>query len=196
MTNKYILITFLTIGFLLIFIIKNRATSEPIQETALPSAFYSIDIHTLEGEKLNLEQYKGNVILIVNVASKCGFTSQYEGLEALYKQFKEKGLVIIGVPSNNFGNQEPGTAKEIASFCQLNYGVSFQMAEKIDVVGKNQHPLFTFLTKSNPSFEGSVKWNFTKFLINKHGRVIDRFSPTTKPQSQKIISRITDELNT
>lgn len=139
----------------------------------------------LSGEMQDLSQYDGKVVLIVNTASKCGFTYQYEGLESLYNQYKDQGLVILGFPCNQFGEQEKGADSEIASFCQKNYGVSFPMFSKIDVNGDHTAPLYQELKEQAPGIMGTkkVKWNFTKFLINKQGEVVQRYAPTTKPQS-------------
>lgn len=142
----------------------------------------AIDIH---GKPFDFEQLKGKVVLIVNTASKCGFTPQYEGLEQLYQQYKDKGLVVLGFPCNQFGGQEPENEDKIGEFCQLNYGVSFPMMAKVDVNGKNTHPVFVFL-KHSPRGGGllgdSIKWNFTKFLVDGTGNVVNRYAPTTKPQ--------------
>jgi glutathione peroxidase len=137
-----------------------------------------------DGELLDLNNYMGDVILIVNTASKCGFTPQYEGLEKLYQDYKDQGFVVLGFPCNQFGDQEPGSAEEIMEFCQINYGVTFPIFEKIDVNGENAHPLFKQLKKAKPGLLGSekIKWNFTKFLVNRKGEVIDRFAPATKPE--------------
>lgn len=139
----------------------------------------------LSGEMQDLSQYEGKVVLIVNTASKCGFTNQYEGLESLYEQYKEQGLVILGFPCNQFGEQEKGADDEIASFCQKNYGVSFPMFSKIDVNGDNAAPLYQELKMQAPGILGTkkIKWNFTKFLVNKQGEVVERYAPTTKPQA-------------
>lgn len=133
----------------------------------------------------NLAQHSGKIVLIVNVASKCGLTPQYKGLEEIYNQFKDKNFVILGFPCNQFGHQEPGTNDEIQSFCQLNYGVSFPILDKIDVNGKNTAPLYQFLKSSAPGFLGTeaIKWNFAKFLIGPDGQVLKRFSPQTEPSS-------------
>jgi len=129
-----------------------------------------------------LSDYKGKVILVVNTASKCGFTPQFEGIEVLYKKYKDKGFVILGFPSNQFANQDPGSNKEILEFCSLNYGVTFQMFEKIDVNGAKAHPLYKFLVNlKDKNLSGKIKWNFTKFLINKNGEVIKRFDSQTEP---------------
>jgi len=139
----------------------------------------------LSGQMQDLSDYQGQVVLIVNTASKCGFTYQYEGLEALYEKYKDQGLVILGFPCNQFGEQEKGSDGEIASFCQKNYGVSFPMFSKIDVNGDSAAPLYQQLKKDAPGILGTkgIKWNFTKFLVNKQGEVVDRYAPTTKPEA-------------
>lgn len=140
----------------------------------------------LSGEMQDLSQYEGQTVLIVNTASKCGFTGQYEGLEALYAEYKEQGLVVLGFPCNQFGEQEKGADSEIASFCQKNYGVSFPMFSKIEVNGDNTAPLYQELKVQAPGIMGTkkIKWNFTKFLVNKQGQVT-RYAPTTKPEALK-----------
>lgn len=137
----------------------------------------------LDGSPQDLSAFAGQVVLIVNVASQCGFTPQYEGLEALYQQFKDQGLVILGFPCNQFGAQEPGSSQEIAEFCALNFGVSFPMFERIEVNGEGAHPLFAWLTTAAPGVLGTeaIKWNFTKFLLDRGGKVVERFAPTTEP---------------
>ena len=137
----------------------------------------------LDGKPQSLADYAGQVVLIVNVASKCGLTPQYEGLEALYRQFRDRGLTILGFPCNQFAEQEPGTSAEIAEFCSLNYGVSFPLFERIDVNGDDAHPVFEWLKASAPGIMGteSIKWNFTKFLLGRDGRVVERYAPTTVP---------------
>lgn len=141
-------------------------------------------VTTLSGENTTLESYEGKVLLIVNTASKCGLTPQYEGLEALYNQFNEQGLEVLGFPCNQFGKQEPGSEEEIQQFCSLNYGVSFPMFAKIDVNGTKTHPVFQELKKAKPGVLGSesIKWNFTKFLVARDGTILERFAPTTKPE--------------
>jgi len=145
---------------------------------------YAFEVQTITGDKVRLDRYENQVMLIVNTASKCGFTPQYEGLEALYEKYKDKGLVVLGFPCNQFGRQEPGSESEIAEFCQLNYGVSFPMFAKIDVNGNDADPLYKYLKKSQKGLLGSenIKWNFTKFLVNRDGEVIARFAPTVKPK--------------
>ena len=131
-----------------------------------------------------MRDYKGKVLLVVNTASQCGFTPQYKGLEAIYQKFKDRGFAVLGFPSNQFGQQEPGSDTEIAEFCEMNFGVSFPLFSKVDVNGADAHPLFKFLTSTKPGLLGSegIKWNFTKFLIGKDGAVIDRYAPNTKPE--------------
>ncbi|PEX82183.1 glutathione peroxidase [Bacillus cereus] len=138
---------------------------------------------TIAGEEVSLKDYEGKVLLIVNVASKCGFTPQYKGLQEVYDKYKEQGLEILGFPCNQFGGQEPGTEADITSFCELNYGVNFPMFAKIDVKGDKAHPLYTYMTEQAPGLLGmkAVKWNFTKFLIGRDGKVVGRFAPQTKP---------------
>ncbi len=153
------------------------------KEKMMPS-IYEIEVITIDGTKTSLAPYKNKVMLIVNVASKCGFTSQYEGLETLYQQYKEKGLVILGFPCNQFGAQEPGSEEEILSFCRLNYGVSFPMFAKIDVNGAQASALYVFLKKEQKWILGTeaIKWNFTKFLVDREGNVIKRFASSTAPK--------------
>jgi glutathione peroxidase len=149
------------------------------------SQIYQFKVKDISGQETSLEQYMGKTLLIVNVASKCGFTPQYEGLEAMYKEFKEKGLEVLGFPCNQFGGQEPGSEEEIKSFCDLNFNVSFPLFAKIDVNGADAHPLYEHLKAEAPGLMGSkaVKWNFTKFLVNSEGNVVKRFAPTDKPEA-------------
>jgi glutathione peroxidase len=148
------------------------------------SSIHPFEIETISGKSTKLKDYKGKVILIVNTASKCGLTPQFEGLEKLYGKYKDQGLVILGFPCNQFGQQDPGSNDEIQEFCQINYGVSFPMHAKIDVNGDNTHPLFQHLKSEAPGVLGSqkIKWNFTKFLVGKDGEVLERFAPATKPE--------------
>jgi len=145
---------------------------------------YDFSAKTIDGKTKKLADYKGKVLLIVNTASKCGFTPQYAGLEALYEKYKDQGFVILGFPCNQFGAQEPGSEKEIEQFCQVNYGVKFPMFAKIDVNGSNAHPLYKFLTSEKPGILGieAIKWNFTKFLVDKEGNPVKRYAPNTKPE--------------
>ena len=148
------------------------------------SNIYQFEAELLEGEVKQLADYKGKVLLIVNTASKCGFTPQFAGLEKLYEKYKDQGLEILGFPCNQFGGQDPGTNKEIGSFCQRNYGVSFPMFAKVDVNGPTAHPLYQYLTTEAKGILGSqsIKWNFTKFLINQKGQVVKRYAPIVKPE--------------
>lgn len=146
--------------------------------------FYHFSATSLKGKEISMDSYQGKTILVVNTASKCGLTPQYEGLEKLYQDYKDKGLVILGFPCNQFANQEPGDEKTISEGCLINYGVSFPMFSKIDVNGEDAHPIYHYLKKSLPGFPGNeIKWNFTKFLIDAQGNPIKRFSPLTKPSS-------------
>jgi len=146
---------------------------------------YDFEAKTIEGVDVPLSNYTDKVLLLVNTASQCGFTPQFKGLETLHKNLSPKGLVILGFPCNQFGNQDPGSNDEIQNFCQSNYGVSFQMMEKIEVNGSNAHPLFVWLKKQAPGILGSegIKWNFTKFLVSRNGQVTKRYAPQDSPES-------------
>lgn len=147
-------------------------------------SIYDFSASTLRGKEESLEQYKGNVLLVVNTASKCGFTPQFKGLQETYDKFKDRGFTVLGFPSNQFAGQEPGDSDDIAEFCQINYGVTFPMFEKIDVKGDDAHPLFKYLTNEAPGLLGSksIKWNFTKFLVDRDGKVVKRYAPQTTPE--------------
>ena len=149
------------------------------------ASVYSFQVKDIRGQDVSLEKYRGKTLLIVNVASKCGFTPQYAGLEALYRQYKDKGLEILGFPCNQFGAQEPGSEGEIAEFCRANYSISFPMFSKVDVNGANTAPLFRYLKSEAPGLLGTeaIKWNFTKFLVDKTGRVIRRYAPPDTPEA-------------
>ncbi|MDW5471797.1 glutathione peroxidase [Staphylococcus equorum] len=143
---------------------------------------YDIEVQKPNGESYKLNTYQGQPMLIVNTASECGFTPQFEGLQSLYDKYKDQDFIVLGFPCNQFGGQEPGTGEEATQNCKINYGVTFPMHEKVDVKGENQHPLFEFLTKEqNGVFNEKIKWNFTKFLVDKDGKVVKRFSPQKKP---------------
>ena len=148
-------------------------------------AIYEYSANALSGEAVSMQQFRGKVLLIVNTASKCGFTPQYKGLEALYQKFRDRGLVILGFPCNQFGRQEPGDSEQIGEFCERNFGVSFPLFEKVDVNGDDAHPLFGYLKQEAPGVLGSkgIKWNFTKFLVASDGRVVKRFAPKDTPES-------------
>ena len=151
-------------------------------------SIYDFEVKTISGEIITMNAFKNKVLLIVNVASKCGFTEQYAGLENLYQKYKDKRLVILGFPCNQFMNQEPLNEEEIKSFCSLTYGVTFPMFSKIDVNGENTHPLYQYLKEAKKGLLGSeaIKWNFTKFLVDKNGTVINRYAPATKPESLEV----------
>ena len=153
---------------------------------------YDFTMSDIDNNPVTLEKFRNKVLLIVNVASKCGFTPQYNGLQELYQEFKDDGFSILGFPANNFLSQEPGTNSEIKQFCSIKYNVSFPLFSKISVKGNDISPLYTFLTakETNPGFSGSIKWNFTKFLIDRAGNIVDRFSPMTRPDSKKVRKRI------
>lgn len=146
---------------------------------------YDFNVKTIDGEEISMSKYKGKVLLIVNVASKCGFTSQYEGLEKLFEKYKNEDFMILGFPSNQFANQEPESNEKIKEFCSLTYDVKFDMFAKIDVNGQNEAPLYKFLKSNQKGILGTenIKWNFTKFLVDKEGNIVDRFASTTTPES-------------
>lgn len=146
---------------------------------------YDFPVKTIDGREHSLRLYEGKVLLIVNTASRCGFTPQYKGLEALHQRYKDRGLVVLGFPCNQFLSQEPGTEENIKSFCELSFGVSFPLFSKIEVNGEQAHPLFHYLKEALPGFLGSttIKWNFTKFLVNRQGQPVERFAPNTDPEA-------------
>lgn len=145
--------------------------------------FYDFSAKKMNGQEVKMEEYKGKVLLVVNTASKCGLTPQFKELEQLYKEYKKEGLEILGFPCNQFAKQDPGTNEEVNQFCTLNYGVTFTMFEKIDVNGGNAHPLFKYLTnKAKGIFNNKIKWNFTKFLVDRNGKVVARYAPTYEPE--------------
>ena len=158
--------------------------------SAFAADLSGIPFEDAKGKKTSLEAYKGKVVLLVNLASKCGLTPQYEGLEALYKEHKKEGLVVLGFPCNDFGNQEPGTIEEIQKFCKAEYDVSFPVMNKISVKGEAQHPLYKELTGEKGAFPGDVRWNFGKFLIGRDGKPIAPFEPRTTPDSPEVTSAI------
>ena len=160
------------------------------------SNVHEFTLNSIDGQSAPLSQYKGKVMLLVNVASKCGYTPQYTGLESLYKKYKDSGLVVIGVPANNFGGQEPGTNEEIKTFCTRTYNVTFPMMSRVSVKGDDETPLYRYLTdpSQNPATGGDVKWNFTKFLVGKDGKVIARFEPKVTPESPELTAAIEQAL--
>ena len=160
--------------------------------SAQSTSIYNFTMDSIDGKPVNLGSFSGKVVLIVNVASKCGFTPQYTALESLYEKYKDKGFVIIGVPANNFMSQEPGTNEEIKKFCSNKYNVTFPMMSKVSVKGDDKAPLYTFLTDktSDPQFGGDIKWNFTKFLFDRNGNIVARFEPATTPDSPQVIAAV------
>ncbi|MBK7105171.1 MAG: glutathione peroxidase [Ignavibacteriae bacterium] len=153
-----------------------------------------ISVKDINGKIIKLSEYTGKVLLIVNVASKCGFTNQYEGLQKIYKKYKDQGFEILGFPCNDFGGQEPGTNKEIQEFCSLNFNLTFPMFDKVKVLGNDKSPLFEVLTNNSKTGKSDIKWNFEKFVIDKNGNVVDRFRSITTPESEKITLLIEQEL--
>ncbi len=166
----------------------NSSPSTPVAE----SSVYEFTMKNIDGQDVKLDTYKGKVALIVNVASKCGYTPQYEGLEAIYEKYKDKGFVILGFPANNFMGQEPGTEAEIKEFCSTKYHVTFPMFAKISVKGDDQHPLYNFLTNkaTDPEFAGEITWNFNKFLVDRNGKIVARFGTKETPESDVIKAAI------
>ena len=154
---------------------------------------YDIEIESINGEIISLSKYKGKTIFLVNVASNCGFTKQYTDLQNLWEKYREKDLIVIGVPSNQFGGQEPGSNKEIKDFCETNFGINFPMTEKIDVIGKNAHPFYKW-AKKNHGIAAIPKWNFHKIVIGKNGKVVDTFASFTKPTSKKFLDLLEKEI--
>lgn len=179
---KTILLLFTTISFLM--------TTNERTETV-----YQYELNSIDGENISLSDFEGEVLLIVNTASECGYTPQYEGLQELYETYSDNGFEVLGFPANNFGGQEPGTDEEIAQFCQVNYGVSFPMFSKVSVKGEDQHPMFAYLTSvENPDFTGDISWNFEKFLIDRNGNVVRRFKSNVEPMSEELVSAVEEIL--
>jgi glutathione peroxidase len=163
---------------------------------AQAKSIYSFTMNSIDGQPVSLESYKGKVVLLVNVASKCGFTPQYSALEAVYEKYKGRGLVIVGIPANNFAQQEPGTNEEIKTFCTRKYNVQFPMMSKVSVKGDDETPLYQFLTgaSTDPQFAGDIKWNFTKFLFDRNGKPLARFEPPVTPDSPQMTAAIESAL--
>lgn len=179
-----------SLGFLIIFSLAMFASTEKEVDSV-----YQFELNNIDGEATPLSNYEGKVLLIVNTASKCGYTPQYEGLQQLYEEYKDEGLVVLGFPANNFGGQEPGTDEEIKQFCRVNFDVGFPMFSKVSVKGEDIHPLFDYLTKAdNPDFTGEIKWNFEKFLVDRKGNLIHRFRSAAEPQSDAILKAIDEAL--
>lgn len=189
---KILVIAIVAVVSISIFFISNLSADE----NYTPESIFDFTMNDIDGNPVKLDTFKGKVILLVNVASKCGYTPQYKGLQKLYSKYKEKNFVILGFPANNFLWQEPGSNAKIKSFCSLKYGVEFPMFSKISVKGKKQHPLYKFLTSksSNPLFSGKIRWNFEKFIFNTEGKLIGRFHPKIKPEDKRIIELLEKEL--
>lgn len=155
---------------------------------------YDIQLTNIDGDPMNLVDYKGEVLMLVNVASQCGLTPQYSGLQDLYEKYSNHGFKVIGLPCNQFGGQEPGTESEVKTFCETRFNVTFPMTEKIEVNGNNRHELYTLLCGSEAKFPGDITWNFEKFLVGRDGEILQRFSPKKAPDSEQIVSGIEDAL--
>ena len=160
------------------------------------NSVYNFTLKSIDGQPVSLSSYHGKVLLLVNVASKCGYTPQYAGLESLYEKYKDRGLIIVGIPANNFAGQEPGTNAEIKTFCRNKYNVSFPMMSKVSVLGEDKTPLYVFLTDKsvNPQIGGDIKWNFTKFLFDRNGKPVARFEPAVTPDSPQVTAAVESAL--
>ena len=178
------------LAFLLMLLVAGVSMATPT------GGIYSYTLKSIDGQPVSLKTYRGKVLMLVNVASKCGYTPQYAGLEALYKKYKDRGLVIVGIPANNFAQQEPGTNEEIKTFCSRKYNVSFPMMSKVSVKGEDITPLYVFLTdkSTDPKLGGEIQWNFTKFLFDRNGNPIARFEPKVTPESPEVIAAVEDAL--
>jgi glutathione peroxidase len=184
--------------FLIAFLVSLFTTGENAVSVTnrTPASVLDFTMKNIDGKDVALSTYKGKVLLLVNVASKCGNTPQYEGLEKLYQRYKDEGFVVLGFPANNFMSQEPGTDSQIKSFCTTTYGVTFDLFSKISVKGTDQHPLYRYLTseETNPEFAGNVKWNFQKYLVDRNGKVVGKFSPGTGPLAEELVKSIESAL--
>ena len=180
-----------SIGIVLTVAITFLAADNPTKGGKAP-LIYDFTLKNIDGKDVKLDQFRGKALLLVNVASQCGYTPQYEGLQKIYSKYKDMGLVVLGFPANNFGAQEPGTDKEIKTFCSTKYNVTFPMFSKISVKGTDKHPLYQFLTdeKTDPKFAGEITWNFNKFLIDKNGNIVGRFESKDTPESDKVTGAI------
>jgi len=188
-----VLLTLLTIAAIAL----NAGPGNEIPKGGKQAMIYSFALKSIDGKEVNLSQYRGKALLLVNVASQCGYTPQYEGLQKIYSKYKDRGLVVLGFPANNFGAQEPGTDQEIKTFCSTRYNVTFPMFSKISVKGPDQHPLYQYLTNvaTNPKFAGEIKWNFNKFLVDKQGNIAARFDSKDAPESETVVGAIEKALN-
>ncbi len=189
MKNSLLLLSLLIVVVSSILIAKNLTSPAP---ASVAKSVHEFSVKNIDGQEVKLSAYKGKVALVVNVASKCGYTPQYDGLQAIYTKYKDQGLVVLGFPANNFMGQEPGTNEEIKTFCQTKFNVSFPLFAKISVKGDDMHPLYQFLTskETNPEFAGNITWNFNKFLVDQNGKIIARFDTKEKPEGEKITQAI------
>ena len=197
--KKYVMLTALAVLIVATaFIVMTWGGGDPLKngETMAEKSVLDFTMKSIDGADVKLDTYSGKVLLLVNVASKCGYTSQYRGLESIYEKYKEQGLVVMGFPANNFLWQEPGTDEEIKTFCTTKYNVTFPMFAKISVKGDKIHPLYKFLTskQTNPEFSGSISWNFNKFLVDRGGKIVARFSSKDEPESEKVLQAIEQTL--
>ncbi|HLL69898.1 MAG TPA: glutathione peroxidase [Pyrinomonadaceae bacterium] len=182
------------VSSLALFFVKAKDSKTDGKGTA--KSVYDFTLKNSKGQDVKLSDYRGKVVMLVNVASKCGYTPQYEGLQKIYERYKDQGFTILGFPANNFGAQEPGSDEEIQQFCRINYGVTFPVFSKISVKGDDKHPLYKYLTEreTNPEFAGEIKWNFNKFLVSKDGKIIARFESADKPEDAKVTGAIESAL--
>lgn len=175
---------------------ESKDTTEPSQQAVAAESIYDFELDDIDGNPVKLSEYEGKVLLIVNVASECGFTPQYAGLQAIYKQYQDRGFAVLAFPANNFGSQEPGTNEQIKRFCTTAFGVTFPLFAKISVKGKDKHPLYQYLTATEPGrqFGGEIKWNFNKFLIDRTGHVAAVYASKTEPQAPQLTADIENAL--
>lgn len=178
--------------FVLILLIAATVSAQTKKENVMPP-FYSFTMKTIDGKEKSLADYKGKVVMVVNVASFCGYTPQYKELEAVYKKYKDQGFVIMGFPANDFGKQEPGSDADIKTFCERNYGVTFDLFSKITVLGDGIHPLYKYLT-TETDFKGEIAWNFNKFLVDRNGNVVARYLHKIKPDAPEVVTKIEELL--
>ncbi|HEY9231656.1 MAG TPA: glutathione peroxidase [Blastocatellia bacterium] len=192
MKTKLAWVMLAVIGVAVFAIAASSRANNKTETATVANSIYDFTLKNIDGKETSLGDYRGKALLVVNVASRCGYTPQYEGLEKLYLKYKDRGLVVVGFPANNFMGQEPGTNEEIKTFCSLKYNVTFPMFSEISVKGDDIHPLFKYLTdkQSDPQFGGDVKWNFNKFLVGRDGRIIGRFEPAVKPESPEVTQAI------
>jgi glutathione peroxidase len=184
-----------TMVLLLVRAMKANAGSDGVGKGTAKTV-YDFTLKNSKGQDVKLEEFRGKVVMLVNVASKCGYTPQYDGLQKIYERYREQGFTVLGFPANNFGAQEPGTDEQIQEFCRINYGVTFPVFSKISVKGDDKHPLYKYLTEreTNPAFAGEIKWNFNKFLVGRDGRILARFDSADKPEDAKVTQAIEQAL--